>query len=159
MYYSTNYTLNAWCVQHSPPTSKINVVSYLVATLVLLSVLGLAHHCTVKPFLPSFLSCHSREKRYQALSSFSVLQAMESLAMPGNRGNFLIWSQYLYLGSYSVYRSGEKSQPTEHIGERVHFLFNDCCYKCSQKTYSLLCSIPCTKHVLSAETPSLSNMW
>ena len=36
MYYSTDYTLNTWCVQHSPPTSQISVVSYLVPWLCLL---------------------------------------------------------------------------------------------------------------------------
>ena len=53
--------------------------------LVLFAVLGPVHPRTVKLFLPSFLSQrHSREKRYQALSNFSILIAMESWAGPGN---------------------------------------------------------------------------
>ena len=45
----------------------------------------LVHPRTIKPFLPSFLSWwHSREKRYQALSRFSILQATESWVGPRN---------------------------------------------------------------------------
>ena len=60
----------------------------LPATLALFAVLGPVHPRTIKPFLPSFLSWHhSREKRYQALSSFSVLMATESWAGPGNEAS------------------------------------------------------------------------
>ena len=57
----------------------------LPATLALFAVLDPLHPRTIKPFLPSFLSRrHSCEKRYQALSRFSVLIATESWAGPGN---------------------------------------------------------------------------
>ena len=61
--------------------------SKLPATLIApFAVLGTVLPCTIKPFLPSFLSWrHSCEKRYQALSCFSVLIAMESWAGPGNK--------------------------------------------------------------------------
>ena len=59
--------------------------------LALFAVLGPVHPRTIKPFLPSFLSWrHSREKRYQALSHFSILIATESWAGPGNEASF--WS-------------------------------------------------------------------
>ena len=50
---------------------------------------------TVNPCIPSFLSCrHSCEKRYQALSCFSVLKATEFWARPGNEAMsaFTCWS-------------------------------------------------------------------
>ena len=57
----------------------------LPATLALFAVLGPLHPRTIKPFLLFFLSRrHSREKRYQALSRFTVLIATESWAGPGN---------------------------------------------------------------------------
>ena len=60
----------------------------LPATLALFAVLGPVHPRTIKPFLPSFLSRrHSREKRYQALSRFTVLIATESWAGPGNEAS------------------------------------------------------------------------
>ena len=62
----------------------------LPATLARFAVLGPLHPHTItcKPFLPSFLSrSHSREKRYQALSRFTVLIAMESWAGPGNEAS------------------------------------------------------------------------
>ena len=47
-------------------------------------VLGPVCPCTIEAFLPSFLSRrHSHDKRYQALSRFSVLQVTESWAGPG----------------------------------------------------------------------------
>ena len=53
--------------------------------LALFAVLGALHPRTIKPFLPSFLSqCHSREKRYQVLSRFTVLIVTESWAGPEN---------------------------------------------------------------------------
>ena len=61
--------------------------SYLCAYM----CVGTLPHCghprprSIKPFLPPFLSWRqSREKRYQALSRLSVLQATESWAGPGN---------------------------------------------------------------------------
>ena len=62
---------------------------YLLHWLFLL-VLGPVRPRTIKPFLPFFLSWrHSLEKRYQALSRFTVLQVMESWARPGNEANVL----------------------------------------------------------------------
>ena len=64
----------------------------LPATLALFAVLGPLHPRTIKPFLPSFLSRrHSREKRYQALSRFTVLIATESWAGPGNEAISLVF--------------------------------------------------------------------
>ena len=72
IFYLTDYTLNTWCVWWLPFASLICVVSFLVI-FVLLAVLGPLHLHTIKPFLPSFLSWfHSHEKRYQALSHFTV---------------------------------------------------------------------------------------
>ena len=60
----------------------------LPATLALFAVLGLVHPHTIKPFLPSFLSWRpSREKRYQALSCFSVPEATKSWVGPGNKAS------------------------------------------------------------------------
>ena len=65
----------------------------LPATLALFAVLGPLHPCTIKPFLPSFLSRrHSREKRYQALSRFTVLIVTESWAGPGNEAMIVMWA-------------------------------------------------------------------
>ena len=67
-------------VRQSPPASY--TCGKLPGTLALL---GSMRPCTIKPFLPPFLSWrHSCEKRYQALSRFSILQATESWAGPWN---------------------------------------------------------------------------
>ena len=60
-------------------------VSYALICVGTLLRCGHPRPHSIKPFPPPFLSwCHSREKRYQALSRFSVLQATESWAGPGN---------------------------------------------------------------------------
>ena len=63
--------LNARCIRQSS-----SACSRLPATLALFAFLGPVHPCIIKPFLPSFR--HSREKRYQALSRFSILIATKS---------------------------------------------------------------------------------
>ena len=56
----------------------------------------------IKSFLSSFLSWrHSYEKRYQALSRFSVLKVTESWVGPGNEANSTSHSLYLHLISMS----------------------------------------------------------
>ena len=82
-----------------------------------------------------------------------------SWAGPGTGGNFF-YMMSTFIPGYSVYRTGEEFQLTEHIGEDVHFLFNERCYKSPQKTYSLLFNkkSACTKCVLSVGTSSLSSV-
>ena len=64
------------------------VASRLPGTLALFAVLGPVCPRTIKLFLPSFLSwCHSRKKRNQALSRFTVLEATESWPGPGNKAS------------------------------------------------------------------------
>ena len=65
----------------------------LPGTLALFVVLGPVCPHTNKPFLPSFLSRHhSHEKGYQALSRFTVLEAMESWVGPGNEASHVPYS-------------------------------------------------------------------
>ena len=60
--------------------------SKLLATLAHFAVLGPVDPHTIKPFLSSFLSRrHPHEKRYQALSRFSVLIATKSWAGHGSK--------------------------------------------------------------------------
>ena len=71
------------CMTVSP--RKLDTWGKLPPSLALLAVLGLVRPHTIKLFLPSILSWrHSHEKRYQALSCFSVLTATESWAGPRN---------------------------------------------------------------------------
>ena len=79
----------------------------LPCTLALFAVLGPVRPRTIKPFLPSFLSWrHSREKRYQALSRFTVLKVMVSWAGPGNKA---MW------GSYALCKRVKYSWFTQHV--------------------------------------------
>ena len=81
---TTHSTLDVY--DNRPPLAR-----YLCATLARFAVLGPLHPRTIKPFLPSFLSRrHSREKRYQALSRFTVLIATESWVGPGNEAKILL---------------------------------------------------------------------
>ena len=60
-----------------PPTSCGNSLPGYLGCFCCLG--ALCYPRTIKPFLPSFLYwCHSHEKRYQALSRFSILQATET---------------------------------------------------------------------------------
>ena len=112
----------------------------LPGTLAIFTVLGPVRPHTI-PFYHPFYPDVTHKKRYQAFSHFSVLQA-------------------IFIPRYSVHKS-EESQPTEHIGEHVHFLFNDCCYKCLQGRNHTAClfstKIACTKCVPSVVTHSLFN--
>ena len=58
----------------------------LPGTLALFAVLGLVGPPTIKPFLPS--RRHSREKKYQALSRFSILEGTESWVGSGNEASY-----------------------------------------------------------------------
>ena len=70
------------------------------------AVLGPLHPSTIKPFLPYFLSRrHSREKRYQALSRFTVLIATESWAGPGNEATVVLQVPY-HLARSQAQRGG-----------------------------------------------------
>ena len=70
--------------------------SKLPGTLALYTVLGLVRPCTIKPFLPSFLSWHHpHEKRYQALSRFTVLEVTESWAGSGNEAKIYLQVWYI----------------------------------------------------------------
>ena len=73
------------CVRQSPPASYVHVVSYLVPWLFSLFWDQCAHTQLNPFYIPSFLSWHhSREKWYQGLSCFTILEAAESWAGPGN---------------------------------------------------------------------------
>ena len=84
--FSTDYTLNAQCVIPSSPTSYIHVVSYNVpGTLALSLFWAQCTHAQFKPFYHLFYPdvTHVRNDT-RALSHFSILQATESWAGPGN---------------------------------------------------------------------------
>ena len=82
---STDYTLNAWCIQHSPPTrTQLNTF--------------------YQPFYPDVIS---REKRYQALSHFSVLQATESWAGPENKAE-LAKLKHFWVKGHHIFTSASR---------------------------------------------------
>ena len=68
MYCSIDYTLNAWCVRQS---RYLDTCGNLPGTLALFA------HAQLNPFYHPFYPDVTHEKRYQALSHFSILHATD----------------------------------------------------------------------------------